>query len=324
MKFGSFFLKEPEQFPTAPDGDPWGEEVVALTLSGTHFTVTGLSARQANYVRQRYGDFVVATPIATALAIPLRICHADPGIFHPFERRGWTYTLDRDYGPRRIRIAGLELMARLDWSPHLAATLWAATETVPGFNLAFDNVFRMVSAYALLARGGVLLHSAGLSDGTWAWIGFGHSGAGKSTLSGLALEAGQRVLSDDLNALRQEDGLWLAQRVPFAGELGPTHGDDRSYPVAGLCRLGKGAEHRLVPMTRPQALAALVGSAPYVNQDPHRVLALMTTLEALLRALDCHHLTFRKDASFWPLLATAARPQRSPSSPPPPLESHHD
>ncbi len=324
MNFGSFFLKEPEQFPPAPLGDPWGEEVVDLTLSGTPFSFTGLSARQAAYVRQRYGDFVVAAPVATAPAIPTRIFRADPGIFRPFEQRGWTYTLDRDYGPRRIRIAGLELMAMLDWSPHLSATLWTPTETTPGFNAAFDNVFRLVSAYALLARGGVLLHSAGVSDGTWAWIGFGHSGAGKSTLSGLALDAGQRVLSDDLNALRREDGQWLAQRVPFAGELGPTHGDDRSYPIAGLCRLAKGAEHRLVPLARPEALAALVGSAPYVNHDPYRVLALMTTLESLLRALDCHDLTFRKDAGFWPLLAAAARPQRPSPSPPPALEAIHD
>lgn len=324
MNFGSFFLKEPEQFPAAPLGDPWGEEVVGLTLSGTHFTFTGLSLRQAAYVRQRYGDFVVAAPVAAALAIPTRIFRADPGDFSPFDQRGWTYTLDRDYGPRRIRIAGLELMAMLDWSPHLSAALWSATETTPGFNLVFDNVFRLVSAYALLARGGVLLHSAGVSDGTWAWIGFGHSGAGKSTLSGLALDAGQRVLSDDLNALRHEDGQWLAQRVPFAGELGPTHGDDRSYPIAGLCRLAKGAEHRLAPLARPEALAALVGSAPYVNQDPYRVLALMTSLESLLRALDCHDLTFRKDAGFWPLLAAAARPQRPPPSPPPSLEAIHD
>ncbi len=324
MNFGSFFLMEPERFPAEPLGVPWGDEIVDLTLSGTHFTFSGLSARQAVYVRERYGDFVVGAPVAPTLAIPTRICHADPGNFRPFEQHGWIYTLDRDYGPRRIRIAGLELMAMLDWSPHLSAALWSATETPPGFNLAFDNVLRLVSAYALLARGGVLLHSAGVSDGTWAWIGFGHSGAGKSTLSGLALDAGQQVLSDDLNALRYKDGQWLAQRVPFAGELGPTLGDDRSYPIAGLCRLAKGAEHRLIPLARPEALAALVGSAPYINQDPYRVLDLVATLESLLRAVDCHDLTFRKDAGFWPLLAAAARPQRPLPSPPPSLEANHD
>jgi len=322
MSFGSFFLKEPERFPAEPCGVPWGEEVVTLAMSGDIFTFIGLSPRQAAYVRERYGDFVADTPGARAFAIPMRICRADPDWFRPFDLRGWTYTLDRDYGPRRVRIAGLFLMAMLYWSPHLSATLWSATEIIPGFNLDFDNVFRLLSAYALLARGGVLLHSAGVSDGTWAWIGFGHSGAGKSTLSGLALEAGQRVLSDDLNALRREGGQWQAQRVPFAGELGPVHGDDRSYPIAGLSRLTKGADHHLAPLARPRAMAALVGSAPYVNQDPYRVGDLMSTLEPLVRALDCHDLTFRKDAGFWPLLAAAARPQGSPQTPS--LETPHD
>jgi len=324
MNFGSFFLQDPGRFPAEPVGVPWGEEVVELTMSGSRFTFSGLSARQAAYVRQRYGDFLGSPSDDETPAVPTQLFRAAPEDFRSFTQRGWTYTLDRDYMSSRVRIAGLDLMAMLDWSPYLFASLWSATETTPGFNLVFDNIFRMVSAYALLARGGVLLHSAGVSDGTWAWIGFGHSGAGKSTLSGLALEAGQRVLSDDLNALRQEEGQWLAQRIPFAGELGPTHGDDRSYPIAGMCRLAKGAGHRLVPLARPRALAALVGSAPYVNQDPYRVLALMTNLESLLGALDCHDLTFRKDAGFWPLLAAAARPQRSPSSPPPPLETPHD
>ncbi len=324
MNFGSFFLKEPGTFPTEPVGVPWGEEVVDLAMSGSHFTFSGLSTPQAAYVRQRYGDFLGAPSSCDMPPVPTQLFRAAPEDFRPFTQRGWTYTLDRDYGPNRVRIAGLELLAMLDWSPHLSAALWSATETTPGFNLVFDNVFRMVSAYALLARGGVLLHSAGVSDDHWAWIGFGHSGAGKSTLSGLALEAGHRVLSDDLNALRREDGCWLAQRVPFAGELGPTHGDDRSYPVAGICRLAKGPAHQLRPLARPEALAALVGSAPYVNQDPYRVLDLMASLEALVRALDCHDLTFRKDAGFWPLLAAAARTQRPPLSPPPSLEANHD
>ncbi len=324
MNFGSFFLKEPGRFPTAPVGLPWGEEVVDLAMSGSHFTFAGLSARQAAYVRQRYGDFLGGPTDGAEPAVPTQLFRADPSDFRPFPQRGWTYTLDRDYGPNRVRIAGLDLMAMLDWSPHLSAALWSATEATPGFNLVFDNVFRMVSAYALLAQGGVLLHSAGVSDGHWAWIGFGHSGAGKSTLSGLALNAGQRVLSDDLNALRQESGRWFAQRVPFAGELGPTHGDDRSYPVVGICRLAKGPVHQLKPLARPEALAALVGSAPYINQDPYRVLDLMTCLESLLRAVDCHDLTFRKDGGFWPLLAAAARPQGSPPSTITAREPAHD
>ena len=314
MSFGSYFLHHPDRFPSGPGGTPWGIERVDLALTGTRFACTGLSAAQAAYVRQRYADFLTAVPVATETPVALQVHRADPTDFRPFERRGWTYTLDLDYGPSRVRVAGLDLLAMLDWSPALSASLWSATETLPDFGMVFDNAFRLLSAYALLGEGGVLLHSAGVSDGAGAWIGFGHSGAGKSTLAGLALEAGHRVLSDDLNVLRREAGRWSARRVPFAGTLGPTHGDDRSYPLAGLCRLNKGAVHRLVPLARPQALAALVGSAPYVNQDPYRVLDLMTALESLLRAVGSYDLTFRQDPGFWPLLAAARAPGPFPPS----------
>ena len=291
-------------------------------MAGTQFCVSGLSALQARYIRERYADFLTAAPDPEP--VRMAVYRADPGDFRPFEQRGWTYTLDRDYAPARVRVAGLDLMAMLDWSPRLSAALWSAKEADPGFPMIFDNVFRLLSAYALLAQGGVLLHSAGVSNGAWAWIGFGHSGAGKSTLSGLALDAGQRVLSDDLNVLRCRAGHWSAERVPFAGTLGPTHGDACAYPVAGLARLSKGAEHRLAPLARPQALAALVGSAPYVNQDPYRVQDLMALLESLLRAVDCHDLTFRKDPGFWPLLVAAARPQAPLHSSASLAESVHD
>lgn len=322
MPFGSFFLNDPAGFPADPIGIPWGCETVALTMAGTHFRVSGLSASEASYVRKRYADFLTNVPDPAPVRID--VYRADPADFRSFEQRGWTYTLDRDYAPTRVRVVGLNLMATLDWSPHLSAALWSAMEADPGFPMVFDNVFRLISAYALLARDGVLLHSAGVSDGTWAWIGFGHSGAGKSTLSSLALDAGQRVLSDDLNVLRCQAGRWSAERVPFAGTLGPTHGDDRAYPVAGLARLAKGAEHGLVPLARSEALAALVGSAPYLNQDPYRVQDLMVLLESLLRTVECHDLTFRKDAGFWPLLVAAARPQAQLHSSVPAAELVHD
>lgn len=322
MHFGFSFLKDPARFPARPTGIQWGDDTVALAMAGTHFCVSGLSLPQANYIRERYADFMTANP--DPAPVRMDVFRADPADFRSFDLRGWTYTLDRDYAPKQVRVTGLNLMAILDWSPELSAALWSATEADPGFPMVFDNVFRLISAYALLARDGVLLHSAGVSDGTWAWIGFGHSGAGKSTLSGLALDAGQRVLSDDLNVLRCQAGRWSAERVPFAGTLGPTHGDDRAYPVAGLARLAKGTEHRLVPLARPEALAALVGSAPYINQDPYRVQDLMALLETLLRTVDCHDLTFRKDSAFWPLLVAGARPQTPLDTPAPLAESIHD
>ena len=307
MNFGEFFLKDPATFPAKTAGAPWGREGVSIALAGLLFHLSGLSQRQAVFVRQRYMDFLAGEATAPTPPLTMEVYRANPEGFHPLPKRGWTYTLDMDYQPTYVRIAGLHLMATIGWSPDGPSRLWSATEDEPDFALVFGNVFRILLAYALLRRGGVLLHSAGVSDGQVAWIGFGHSGAGKSTLSGLSLAAGKQVLSDDINVLRFEAGRWCAQRLPFAGELGPRYGEKGWHPVAGLCRLLKGAEHRLEPLDRPRGVAALVASAPYVNQDPYRVLDLMATLDTLLAAVPCYSLTFRPDAEFWRLLQETHR-----------------
>lgn len=301
MNFGEFFLKEPGSFPIEPVGELWGEEAVDIALAGLSFRFVGLSLRQANYVRDRYVDFLGMAP-GEDTPITTTVYRAASDRFRSIDVRPWTYTMDMDYQSARIRIAGLQLMTIINWAPELGTALWSATEDDQDFRLVFENVFRAVTAYALLQRGGVLLHSAGISDGRTAWIGFGHSGAGKSTLSRLALDAGKQVLSDDINALRREGGQWHAQRIPFAGELGPTYGQRGSYLLNGLCRLYKGPAHRLEPLSGSQAVAALVASAPYVNVDPFRVNDVMATLTALVRAVPCYALTFARDPGFWRLL----------------------
>lgn len=305
MSFADFFLRDPASFPTELEGTPWGAETIRIRLAGRVFRFTGLSRRQALYVRTRYAGFLDSGGHQADIVITA-VYRSDPGDFRPIEVRPWIYSMDMEYGPLRIRIAGLQLTAVIDWGPRLGAALWSAAEEEADFRLVFENVFRVLTAYAALQRGGVLLHSAGVSSGRTAWIGFGHSGAGKSTLSRLSLDAGKQVLSDDINVIRPESGRWQAQRIPFAGELGPTYGREGSYPIEGICRLTRGSRHALEPLRRGPAMAALVASAPYVNQDPYRVVDLMENLEALIVAVPSYDLSFARDAGFWSLLERAS------------------
>ncbi len=309
MSFADFFLKNPKVFGPDTGLKLWGEESLDIGIAGIGFRFTGLSERQVDRVRQRFDGFLLDNPTDHP-TILTEIYRTSTELFRPFDKRGWTYTLDMDYQPDRLRVVGSEWMADIDCSGNLTASLWTSTEHDLLFELAFGNALRILTAYAALLRGGMMLHSAGISDGERAWIGFGHSGAGKSTLSGLALEAGQRVLSDDINVLNYNQGLWRAQRLPFAGDLGPTHGDDRAVPIASILHLRQGPQHRLEPLARIKCLAALVGSAPYVNADPYRVKRLIANMESLTASVPCHTLTFRRDTGFWPLLyeMSPARP----------------
>lgn len=305
MSFGEFFLKNPGAFVSGIGATPWGQETVGIRIAGIRFLFTGLSPRQAEWVRHHHAEFLDDGPEDMAPVVT-QIFRADPAVFRPFETRGWTYTLDMDYQPEQVRIAGLGFMAILECAPALSGQVWTSTEQESTFgkefSLVFGNFFRLTAAYAAVLRGGVMLHSAGVSDGKRAWIGFGRSGAGKSTFSSLSLAAGQQVLSDDINLLHEHGGRWHAKRLPFAGDLGPTHGDDREFPIAGILRLHKGEAHRLEPLGRLLCLAALVGSSPYVNRDPLRVERLMSNLESLLAVTPSYDLSFRKDAGFWSLL----------------------
>lgn len=301
MGFGDFFLESPDSFPKRLAGIHWGGETVDVALAELSFQFYGLSRRQADYVRDRYAGFLVKVP-GGDMPLRTKIYHADDTGFRPVENRHWVYSVDMDYQSSHIRIAGLQFMAIIEIQPQLGAALWSPTEEHSEFQLLFENVFRILTAYALLHRGGVLLHSAGLCHDGRAWVGFGPSGAGKSTLSRLSLEAGKRVLSDDINAVCCESGQWRAMRIPFAGELGPIYGEESSCRIVGLFRLHKGTEHRLERLGRAQSVATLTASAPYVNKDPHRVSDLMATLDSLLDTVPCYSLNFSRDPDFWQLL----------------------
>jgi adenylylsulfate kinase-like enzyme len=131
----------------------------------------------------------------------------------------------------------------------------------------------------------------------------GLSGAGKSTVSRLALESGRLVLSDDLNAVVVDGGRPWVQQVPFTGDLGGSRTTRGRFPLGRVFRLRQAAAAALRPMSRAEAVALLYGCAPYVNADPLRRDQLLANLEACMAGVPAGELSFRRDGTFWPLLA---------------------
>ena len=76
MNFGEFFLKDPATFPAKTAGAPWGREGVSIALAGLLFHFSGLSQRQAVFVRQRYMDFgSLVVRVSGKLLIIMQITH---------------------------------------------------------------------------------------------------------------------------------------------------------------------------------------------------------------------------------------------------------
>lgn len=307
MAFGALFLTDPEPFSARSGGMPWGGGRVAVDFAGGPYRFAGLSRGQAEVVRERFGDLVGEGDDGGACAVEIGVVRAEETDFRRIELEGWSYSLDLAYTPTAVSVAGLRFLGRLEWTPHLAATLWTPLGGGADFQGVLDNFFRLVAAYALLEQGGALLHSAAVVDGGGAYLFFGPSGAGKSTLSRLGVAAGRQVLSDDLNALWGPGGRWVVEQVPFAGDLGRGATRGGPFPTRAALRLEKGRENGVRPASRAEAFASLLACSPYVNSDPHRSPRLEGNLHHFLERLPTGTLTFAKDSSFEELLQMIGR-----------------
>lgn len=309
MTFGELFLESPDLFPARPAGEPWGAGVSTLELAGGPYRLDGLSAGQERVLRERFGERVreqgaEAGTGTLGTATLVRVFRAAPTDFRSFDRTGWVTTLDRDYRPRAVRLAGWHFMGRIDWRPRLTASLWTSLAEGVDLQGVFENFLRVLVAYRLLARGGALVHSVGVVEEGRGVLFLGPSGVGKTTLGRLALAAGRAVLSDDMNAvLREEEApgpRFRVERLPFAGDLGQSavREPEGSWPLGGLHRLAQGREVHLEPLSPGRALAGLVACCPFVNADPHRREALERNLEELLETVPAGRLTFPEEGPF--------------------------
>jgi hypothetical protein len=300
--FGERFLRHPDLFPARQSGERWGEEQVVVRFAGSDYVCDGLSTTQAAAIRERFGALCTASAPAARPSVNIRVFRAAAADFVDDDRE-WEFDFDLDYAPGVVRFAGFHFMGRLDGTATLRAALWTPEDSRLVSHAIFENVLRVVAAYHLLGQGGVLLHSAAVADGPGAHVFFGPSGAGKSTVSRLALAAHCAVLSDDMNALRlTADGV-VAEKVPFAGDIGQTQETaDGAYPVRGLFRLEKGEIPALRAMGAASAVAALLECAPFVNRNPYRYDELVAALQALGARLPVRVLTFAPDHRFRELL----------------------
>jgi hypothetical protein len=306
--FGGGFLVNPDLFPARRAGEAWGTGAIRLALPGGPYEIRGLNAAQEDAVRRRFGRYCETSAAgggspAVVESLLFRAAEAD---FRTFDVRGWEYGLDVDAGAEAVRLAGLRLVARLDWRPaggRLAGALWTPEAGGEPFAGIFENFLRVLVAYRLHELGGAVLHCAAVAGRGGAHLFLGRSGAGKSTLSRLAQDHGAAVLSDDLNALRLEAGATVVEKLPFTGDYGDARSPTPPFPLAGLYRLEKDEDDAVRPLSRAQGLACLLACSPYVNADPHRRDALLATLLRLVppgAPLFC--LRFSLGGGFWPIL----------------------
>lgn len=338
--FGETYLTSPELFPTRPAGEDWGAGMVEMDFAGGLYRIEGLSGEQERMIRGRYGDLSRegsglgeaasgprpaqgGSPMpgagAASFGAPgtgsspeettwIHVYRAEEEDFRPRGEAGnrWDERIDLDYEEDAVRMAGAGFMGRLDWRSGVEASIWTAQGAGRHFLSIFEDVLRVTTAYRLLDEGGVLLRSAGVVLGNGdAVLCVGRTGAGKSTISRLAMGAGLRVLSDELNALLPGDGVPRAGRTPFTGEVGrQAHLDpgESTYPVERIFRLEKGEDDEIRELSDEKLLSSLSDCTLAVSEDPHREEELTESLENLLAEIGGGVLVFAEDGTPWKLL----------------------
>lgn len=312
MTFGEQFLAIPDLFPARRSGEPWGDLKLAVDLPAGPYYLEGLTPAQAAVVEERFGS--LARPVTAPPSdrqrgdgVSLSVFRASGQDFLEIDTAGWEYTFDTEHTPAGVRLAGLDMMARVDHDPSPGAALWTHWTEGPGFLQALENVLRLFLAYRVFDAGGLVLHSSAAVVDETAFLFVGRSGAGKSTAARLSLEAGHGVLSDDLNAIERSVDAYRLRALPFTGDLSPAVARPGSFPIGQLCRLEQYPSHETTPLSRAETVALLAACAPFLNADPERSAALLARTAALAEALPACTLRFRPDAEFWGPLLEASR-----------------
>ena len=294
--FGERFLTAPDLFPARLAGETWGAEAFDVDLPGGGSRFTGLTEGQKKGLTLRYG-----TGLRTGPTFEIAVYRAPAEDFRAIDTRGWEYSLDFLRSDGVLAMAGMQLMARIDFSRFRAA-IWTPAADAEEFWGVAENVLRPLVAMRLLAAGGLLVHSAAVALRGAGLLFAGHSGAGKSTVASLAVSAGHPVLSDDLNAIvRDGDGFTIAP-LPFTGDLDESQVSREAVPLRALVRLKKGSGEELAPMSRAEAVSLVVRSAAYVNVDEQRAEVLLDRAAEIVAASRRAVLTFRRDGDIWPIL----------------------
>jgi hypothetical protein len=174
---------------------------------------------------------------------------------------------------------------------------------------SLNAFFRIVCSYALLEKGGLLLHASSVVSGGRAFAFVGHSGAGKTTMARLA--APRPVLSDEVTALRPR-ARGGASSSPPAFDCFPTPfwGDMervRAGSAAPLALIGfpvhaESGEPRLRKASEADAFSQLLHCVFAFDLSGNEKASVLEAAAAILRAVSCVYVEYPLDRPPWDLL----------------------
>jgi hypothetical protein len=278
---------------------PFGDAALNLGIGPIGMRLEGLSRSQAARLADRFRPFVRAgaPPAGSWPDLVIRLQRAPVEHFlAPPNGRPEVYRMGRRAVGERLVIWSYEFAGWVEARSRAALLALVAPDGAL-FERGLENFLRVMTARFILARGGLLLHGAGVVRAGRAYVFFGPSGSGKTTVTEVSPD--DTILSDDLTLIVPLDGAYQAAGIPFGMAHHRTPQSGSSYPIASLNRLLQSSEVGLERIAGARALAELSGSLPFVMQDPAEAARALAAAQRVVDTVPVGRLKFRRDASFW-------------------------
>lgn len=177
-----------------------------------------------------------------------------------------------------------------------------------------DGYLESICIYREICRrlpplGGMLLHSAVISDGRYGYAFTANSGVGKTTHIKLWQKVfGERVeiINGDKPILRKRDGKWYAYGTPWCGKEG--WNINKAVPLAGICFLRRGETNSIAPYNAEQVIAEIMPQL-LIPDDASSLMATLDLLDGILTDVPLYelHCTISEEAAR--IAYEAMRPQ---------------
>lgn len=217
-----------------------------LRIADMGIRLTGLPSDLAELVRDRYAPFESDVPAEFEFCVEASDDMYREARLVPLEEN--PVRVEGKDGHYRIRRLDNPFDAELD-----LGTGRCAARIGPNL-MCFDSLLRVAYSVILSATDGFMLHSVCVRVRDKAIIAAGISGAGKTTFSRSGFSD---VLTDELVAVREFDGVFMAYGTPFWGE-GLAGITPDSAPIDGLYLLRKGSADKVVAASKSAALLELL------------------------------------------------------------------
>jgi hypothetical protein len=173
------------------------------------------------------------------------------------------------------------------------------------YTMVIDSFLRLALAQLLAARGGLMLHAAGIStDPDAGYVFFGPSGSGKTTICRLSSPR-YRILCDEIIAIRPGPEGDRLYGTPFNGAWGDSLNED--VPLRELFYLRQANHTGRVSLSTHEAARALLESAVAYHREPEFIGHLLDVALDLIKRVPITQLNFIAKETLWETVLAPTR-----------------